>query len=677
MSKQLQAAKQNLLAALREAAESGDTEAFQRLVEGADPGFGAEIEAVADEYFDRGAEWIRPFLPKAKAKAKAKAVEEDFLAELRAGKAARHAVLDAEIARLRALKEAKKVGVPPVQPPDEVVVKFDKRDHQQVPKEPMTLDQRDGYYEVLADLWGTEPTQYEEKKRWLGKELGLPLKTIEREVKLRRDERKEGKEDEISQAAKIIAIGMGEDMRLWHSPVGNAYASVLVGEHWENYRIGGSPFDQVLRAKYGKQNQIKIRDKWVWQGPGAGALKDGKASLEAYAKFQGAEREPAIRVGGGGGVIWIDLGGPDWHVVKVTPEGWEVQSRGDVAFIRTGTMLGLPVPVRGGNVNDLRRVLNIREEEFVLVPGWMLQALNPVGPYPFLNMWGEAEHGKTTVTKLILRCVDPNSAGLRRVRKEEDVIIAAKNNWTIGLDNMSSMGASMSDLFCTLATGISYGGRRLYSDDDENVFTVERPAAFNGIPGDLVERADLASRLIKIFVPPLMRRRTEAMLGAEFQAIWPGVFGALLDGLVAGLRDGRGIAVADPARLMDFEQFAEAGCRRMGFQQWEFVDAYAVNRKGGLITVAEGHPVARAITAYMEKHPDGFVGRMSALFTKLGWFKVALKIADRDWPKDPARLSSELSRIRKPLAAVGISVETVDRRPVGSQKDIVLGWLSR
>ena len=188
----------------------------------------------------------------------------------------------------------------------------------------------------------------------------------------------------------------------------------------------------------------------------------------------------------------------------------------------------------------------------------------------------------------------------------------------------------MSDLFCTLATGISYGGRRLYSDDDENVFTVERPAAFNGIPGDLVERADLASRLIKIFVPPLMRRRTEAMLGAEFQAIWPGVFGALLDGLVAGLRDGRGIAVADPARLMDFEQFAEAGCRRMGFQQWEFVDAYAVNRKGGLITVAEGHPVARAITAYMEKHPDGFVGRMSALFTKLGWFKVALKIADRD-----------------------------------------------
>jgi hypothetical protein len=46
--------------------------------------------------------------------------------------------------------------------------------------------------------------------------------------------------------------------------------------------------------------------------------------------------------------------------------------------------------------------------------------------------------------------------------------------------------------------------------------------------------------------------------------MWPGVFGALLDGLVGALRGWRDIRVKEPARLMDFVRFTEAGCRAMG-----------------------------------------------------------------------------------------------------------------
>jgi hypothetical protein len=553
--------------------------------------------------------------------------------------------------------------------------RFDERDHAPEPKAPMTLDEREALFEEMVDLWAKEPMTYVTKRQWAAAELGMPQKTIDAEVKVRRDRRKEQGDAEQSQATKAIAIGMGKDVRLWHSSMGNGYASVRAGQHWENYRLRSTGFERWLRGEYGKQNQVKIGDRWVWQVPGTQALKDAMATLESYARHQGAELEPAIRVGGDRKVIWIDLGGADWRAVKVTAEGWEVVSRSDVAFIRTGTMLALPEPARGGDVLALRGLLNVRDEEFVLVAGWMLQALNPVGPYPFIEAYGEAEMGKTTFCRMVLRTVDPSSAGLRKVRKIEDILIAAKNNWITGYDNISWMSKDMSDTLCMLATGIAVGGRQLYTDDEEHVFMVQRPIVFNGIPGDLIERADLASRVIKFHLPPLAKRRTEADLEAEFTEVWPGVFGALLDGLVAGLRDGPGVEVPDPARLMDFERFAEAGCRKMGFEEWEFADAYAANRAGALAIVAEANPVARAIIKYIKGSKSGcFAGTMTRLYTKLESFKEMLGISGRDWPKSPTKLSSELARVRKPLAAVGIVCEIgVDRRSEGgTQRDVVI-----
>ena len=90
-----------------------------------------------------------------------------------------------------------------------------------------------------------------------------------------------------------------------------------------------------------------------------------------------------------------------------------------------------------------------------------------------------------------------------------------------------------------IATGISSGARTLYTDDEEHTFTVRRPVIFNGIPGDLTERSDLASRTIKLEIPKITKRRTKTSLEQEFEAIWPGVLGSLLDGVV-GSSCGRG-----------------------------------------------------------------------------------------------------------------------------------------
>jgi hypothetical protein len=254
----------------------------------------------------------------------------------------------------------------------------------------------------------------------------------------------------------------------------------------------------------------------------------------------------------------------------------------------------------------------------------------------------------------------------------EDVLIAARNGWTVGLDNLSWMTAEWSDTLCMLATGIASGTRAHYTNDEEHVYSVQRPVLFNGIPEDLIERSDLASRTIKLEILPLAARRTEADLAEEFDRLWPEAFGALLTGLVGALRDAGGIEVDDPARLMDFERFAEAGCRALGFREWEFVNAYAANRRGSMAAAVEASAVGRAVKAFMKKHPEGFAGKMSELFNKLETYRGCT--SQRHWPTDPTRLSTVLGRLEQPLAAVGIECRRKENlRNIGSsQKGVVL-----
>jgi putative DNA primase/helicase len=461
---------------------------------------------------------------------------------------------------------------------------------------------------------------------------------------------------------------------VWHAPNGAGYASVRVEEHWENYRIKSNAFEQWVRAEYGRQNQVKIGEQWIPQVPGTQALRDAIATLESYAKFRGKQFQPAVRVGGNREVIYLDLGGPEWNAVEITAQGWRVVNQPNVAFIRTGTMLPMPVPLPGGSINELRTLLNVQRSDFVLVVGWLLQAMNPIGPYPLIDAHGLSEAGKTWLCKQILRVVDPNSTGLRKAKKVEDLLIAARNNWTIGFDNLSWMSTDWADTLCMLATGIATGGRALYTDDEEHTFTVQRPVLFNGIPVDLTERSDLASRTIKLEIPEITKRRTEYDLEKEFEAIWPRVLGALLDGLVGALAGWEAIEADDPARLIDFEKFAEAGCRAMGFDKWEFVEAYKSNRHGSMLVAAEASAVGRAIVAFLKANRKGFRGQISALYKKLEMYRGNAHW--NDWPRSPTKLSSELSRVSKPLAALNIRCLTkVDRRGEGgTQKDAVVEW---
>ena len=69
------------------------------------------------------------------------------------------------------------------------------------------------------------------------------------------------------------------------------------------------------------------------------------------------------------GRIYLDLADGEWRVVEVDPGGWRIKSSSDVPirFIRKRGMLPLPRPVTGGRVDELRKFVNVPDED-----GWIL-----------------------------------------------------------------------------------------------------------------------------------------------------------------------------------------------------------------------------------------------------------------------------------------------------------------
>src|SRR5690606_9964995 len=326
--------------------------------------------------------------------------------------------------------------------------------------------------------------------------------------------------EQLTQAQWLIAYGR-QHGELWRTPEGEEYITVEVRGHREHLLIRGgrgSPTrslrDWLTRAfmqEYGKP-------------PGSQALHDAVNALGALAQYDGATYPVFTRVAEHAGAVYLDLCDEHWQAVEVTPEGWRVVADPPVRFRRARGMLPLPVPVAGGSVDELRDLVPaVDDDTWLLLVSWAVAALAPRGPYPVLILQGEQGAGKATVSCMLRGLVDPNTAPLRSVRREErDLLRGARNGWIIALDNLSGAPVWLSDGFCRLAPGGGWSTRELYTDTDEVLINVQRPVILNGID-DIATRDDLRDRAIILHLPPISdeQRRDADELWQEYERVRP------------------------------------------------------------------------------------------------------------------------------------------------------------
>jgi hypothetical protein len=232
--------------------------------------------------------------------------------------------------------------------------------------------------------------------------------------------------------------------------------------------------------------------------PSIQAIQDATDYLHAKASFEGDEKKVFLRIGEQDGKIYVDLANKNWEAVEISSEGWTIVDRPRVKFVRRPRMLALSPPTQSNEgIHLLHPFLNPdSDDDFKMIVAWLVNSINPYGPYIALVLYGEQGSAKSTTVKFLRDLVDPNEAPLRREpRTSDDLMVSAKGNWVVAVDNMSFLPDWLSDDLCRLSTGGALSKREHYTNDDEIVLNARRPIILNGID-EFVARGDLASRAI-------------------------------------------------------------------------------------------------------------------------------------------------------------------------------------
>lgn len=425
------------------------------------------------------------------------------------------------------------------------------------------------------------------------------------------------------------------------------------------YRIGSQSFVEWIGHKYFKEFGRSVNES---------AIKQVAFTLTGHAKHDGIKKHVYMRTANFQDAIYIFIGDDDWQKIRVTASGWNLEAKSQVKFWKTGSMLPLPVPVAGGDIDDLWSYLNISGDDRLLVLAWMLEAFRSDTPFPVLALNGLQGTAKSSTHKRIRQLIDPSGCDLRAAPKDvQDIYVGAGLNWVVSFENISRLSPQQQDALCTLATGGGFAARTLYTNDDETIINVKRPVIINSIP-TVITAQDLTDRVINIELQKLETYRDEIEINAEFEAAKPKLFGALLNLLVKTLEKLPRVKLQKPPRMADFARLGEAMAQAMGYPAGIFDKIFSENRRKSVSIAMEASAVAVAIREMAENCQGSvvFYGTAKRLFDDLSAKQKNLE----GWPRTPRGLGEALRRQIPALDSIGIHITQGGIERIGSDRGV-------
>ena len=316
--------------------------------------------------------------------------------------------------------------------------------------------------EWLAELHRDDLPRFERLRTRLKNETNCRVTELDKA--LCRSGDNEGGDE--TQASLLVQLAK-DQCKFFHDEVGATYAALSAphdgGTHRETHKLKSKGLRLwLLRSYYLRTGGV----------PNDTAIKSAIALLEAFARFDGPQCEVFVRRAAHAGKLYLDLCDDRWRAIEIDTSGWRIVDEPPVLFLRANGMLALLEPRQGDSkkgIERLRSMMRVRAlDDFVIIVGFLLDALGGRGPHPVLIFTGEPGATKTTHAKMARLLTDPNTSLVRSPPKElRDVYISATKGAVLAYNNLSSLPEWLSDALCVVTEGSSDSRRELYSDDEE------------------------------------------------------------------------------------------------------------------------------------------------------------------------------------------------------------------
>jgi hypothetical protein len=157
------------------------------------------------------------------------------------------------------------------------------------------------------------------------------------------------------------------------------------------------------------------------------------------------------------------------------------------------------------------------------------------------------------------------------------------------------------------------------------------------------------------------QRQPEEQLWHAFEGARPRILGALLDGVVMGLRRVGSTHLQSYPRMADFARWAVAAEPAWPWPSGSFLEAYEKNRRGTVEARLDGDPLA-ALVRSLALPWDGTATDLLKLLNEKTGDEVKRQ---KGWFQQPRQLSDALWRLAPHLRRVGVNVERLRRTAAG------------
>ena len=420
------------------------------------------------------------------------------------------------------------------------------------------------------------------------------------------------------------------------------------------YRVGSNQATQMLRMAFLDHGD----------NPSDYELASINNALIARAQAAGILRPVSLRVAPFEDGVELDVSDAGNTRIRVTPGKVEVISSGSLTtFRRPPSMRALPTPADQGDWNLLRPYVNLDAVAYILLVAYLTFTL--VSPkadgitFLILLLLGDQGSGKSSLTRIIQRFLDPTAVGLQALPKSQrDLAIAVQQGHVIAFDNLRSFTPAMADALCRVSTGGAFPTRRLFTDDEQVVHRLHCGLILNGLH-TFIDQPDLAQRCLPLTLKPLEEndRREDAEMMAALKADTPAIFRGLLD-LAADimLRLPEAEVVA-PERVISFSKWL-AGMELVhgapiGVYQQAYRDALSV----GMLDALLEDPLASVVLTFANTLPGGrWSGTPRALYQELCDTASHRTVYSRDWPRNEIAMGKQLRSLQAGLQRQGVDV---------------------